>query len=270
MISAVFRRNLRHQARLLAVMVAAFAGMQVLFLQVAAALDQGPGVESIVRMMPPAIQGIFGSQLVLASFGAAVAFGFQHPAVVMAALAFVVVACTVPAGERETGTLDLVLARPIARHQYLAGALAVALVGTVVLPLAMLVGVAIGLRTVSVAGEFPWTRYAMSAVELAALLMSFAGITLLLGATARRRGTAVARTMGLAIGLYLLDVFGERLAWLEWLRWGSPFRYFRPVRSAVFGDTPFEHLLLLVAIGVVSAAIAFVRFNRGDTSGGKW
>jgi hypothetical protein len=76
--------------------------------------------------------------------------------------------------------------------------------------------------------------------------------------------------MGLAIGLYLLDVFGERLAWLEWLRWGSPFRYFRPVRSAVLGDTPFEHLLLLVAIGVVSAAIAFVRFDRGDTSGGKW
>lgn len=270
MIAVVFRRNLRHHARLLTVMVVALAGVQILFLQVAATLDEGPGFANIVRMMPPAVQGLFGTGLVLASFNAASAFGFQHPAVVMAALAFIVVACTVPAGERETGMLDLILARPITRRQYLAGALAVAILGAVLLPLALLGGIVIGLATVSVAGELHWSRYAMSAVGLATLLSAFAGITLLLSATAPRRGAAVARTMGLAIGLYLLDVFGERLAWLEWLRWGSPFRYFRPVRSAMFGESSAEHLLLLVAIGIVTAAIAFARFDRGDTSGGRW
>ncbi len=188
----------------------------------------------------------------------------------MAALAFVVVACTIPAGERERGTLELLLARPIPRWHYLLGALGVALLGVVVPPAALLAGVGIGLATVAVPGELPWDRYAMSALGLAALLLAFTGITLLLSATAARRGPAVARTVGLILTLYLLDVFGERLAWLAWLRWISPFRYFRPIRAAVFGEAPIEHMLMLTALGAVTTVLAFAWFNRGDTTGGKW
>jgi ABC-2 type transport system permease protein len=221
-------------------------------------------------MMPPAIQSIFGAQLQFASFNAAAAFGFQHPAVVMAALAFVVVACTIPASERETGLLELVLARPIARRQYVAGAFALAMVGVLVIPAGLLAACGLGLAWVDVSGELPWSRYVMSAVGLAALLFAFAGVALLFGTTAARRGPAVARTVGLIIGLYLLDVFGQRLSWLEVLRWVSPFRYFRPIRSAVFGETPLEHLIVLVVIGTVTSVLAFVWFNRGDATSGKW
>jgi ABC-2 type transport system permease protein len=221
-------------------------------------------------MMPPAIQGLFGQQLTLASFGAAVAFGFQHPAILMAALAFVVVACSIPAAERETGVMELILARPIPRAQYLLGAFATAVVGAVTIPAALLAACAAGLAFADAPGQPSWDRYIMSAVGMTALLLAFAGIALLLGARAPRRGVAVSRTVGLILTLYLVDVFAERLAWLGWLRWASPFHYFRPIRSALFGETPIEHLVILLAICALTTTVAFVRFGRGDTSGGSW
>jgi len=244
--------------------------MQALFIQVAAALETGPGFANLVQMMPPAVQNMFSGQLMFASFGAASAFGFQHPVLVTAAMAFIIVACTIPAGERETGSLELVLARPIARWQYLLGALGVALVGVIIVPAALLAGVAGGLATVSVPGELPWDRYIPSALGLAVLLLTFTGLTLLLSATASRRGPAIGRSVGLILMLYLADLFGERLAWLAWLGHLSPFRYFRPVNWVVLGDVPVLSLLVLGAIGVAAMAGAFVWVGRGDTVGGKW
>jgi ABC-2 type transport system permease protein len=260
----VFPRNFRHAERLLVTLCVATAAAEVLFVHVAAALDMGPGVANMVQMLPGSVRAMFGEQLALASFSAAIAFGFQHPAIVGAGLAFVIAACTIPAAERESGVLDLLLARPIPRWRYLASVLALALVGVLLFLLTLLVGNAVGLATVTVPSELPWTRYASSAAGLGILLFAFTGIALALGATARRRGQAIARIVGLVLTLYLVDVFAERLAWMAWLRWASPFHYFRPVQSAVFQQTSLMNLAVLVAIGVVCAAVAFVRFERED------
>lgn len=270
MIAPLFRRNLRHHTRLLVVLVIALALMQALFIQVAAALETGPGFANLVRMMPPAVQNMFSGQLMFATFGAASAFGFQHPVLMTAALAFVIVACTIPAGERESGSLELLLARPIARWQHLMGALAVALVGVIIVPAVLLGGVAAGLATVTVAGELPWSRYIPAAVGLAVILLTFTGMTLLLSATAARRGPAVGRSVGLILVLYLADLFGERLAWLAWFGYLSPFRYFRPVNWTVQGDVPVLGLLVLAAVGLAAMAGAFAWVSRGDAVGGKW
>lgn len=260
----VFLRNFRHAERLLVTLCVATAAAEVLFVHVAAALDMGPGVANTVQMLPRSIQLMFSEQFSLASFSAAIAFGFQHPAIVGAGLAFVVAACTIPAHERESGVLDLLLARPIPRWRYLASVLALALVGVLLFTLTLLVGTAVGLATVTVPGELPWTRYLTGAAGLGILLVAFAGIALAVGATARRRGKAIARIVGLALALYVVDVFAERLEWMGWLRWASPFHYFRPVQSAVFQQTSLTHLAVLVAIGVAGAAVAFVRFERED------
>lgn len=264
MTGAVFRRNLRHQARLLVGLGLGLAAAEILFIQVAAALDAGPGFGNIVRMMPGAVQSVFGTELTLATFNAAVAFGFQHPVIVMAAAAFVIVACTIPAGERDDGLLDLVLARPVTRRQYLTGSVAVALVGAAVLPAALFAGLVVGLATVDGPGEMAAGRYLIAVGGLVALLLCITGIALLLGASAARRGPAAARTVGLLIGLYLLDVFGQRLVWLEWLRWLSPFRYFRPVNAVVLGEPSLAQLAVLVAAGALTGAAAFVWFERRD------
>ncbi len=144
------------------------------------------------------------------------------------------------------------------------GVLALALVGVVAFPVTLLLGGMVGLATVSVPGEPAWTTCVTSAVGLGFLLFAFAGIALLIGATAARRGPAVARIVGLALTLYLVDVFGERLAWLAWLRWVSPFRYFRPIQSAVFGETSLVHFTVLAMTGLVCIALAFAWFERKD------
>jgi len=260
----VFLRNFRHAERLLVALCVAAAAAEVMFVQVAAALDTGPGITNMVQMLPRSVQLMFSEQFALASFSAAIAFGFQHPMIVTAGLAFVAAACTIPANERESGVLDLLLARPIPRWRYLASVLALALVGVLLILLTLLVGTIVGLATVTVPGELSWTRYLTSAAGLGVLLFAFAGLALAIGATAQRRGQAVARIVGLALLCYLVDVFAERLEWMAWLRWASPFHYFRPVQSAVFQQTSLTHLAVLVAIGVAGAAVAFVRFERED------
>jgi ABC-type transport system involved in multi-copper enzyme maturation permease subunit len=143
----------------------------------------------------------------------------------------------------------------------------VALLGVMVLPSALVVGCAIGLAIVSVPSALSWSRYLGSAAGLASLLLAFLGLALLIGARVRRRGLAASRVAGLTVTLYLLDVFGERLAWLAWLRWTSPFRYFRSVPVALTGDWPVTHLLALVGVGLVAGALGFWRFGRGDSTG---
>ena len=110
----------------------------------------------------------------------------------------------------------------------------------------------------------PWTRYAASAAGLSTLLLAIGGYTLLLAAGARRRGTAAARALGVTIALFWVDVMADLWDPLQYIDWLSPFRYFRPIPSAVVPYTPLENPLALLGIFVVCTALAFYRFQRQD------
>ncbi|NIM50524.1 MAG: ABC transporter permease subunit [Gemmatimonadales bacterium] len=264
MIRALVGRNLRHQGRLIVALTLGLAVVELLIVQLAGLLESGPGLRDLVGAMPLPVQELFGAQLRLASFSAAVAFGFQHPVVLVAALALVIVGSTIPAGEKETGTLDLVLARPIRRGWYFSSSLVLVLLASVLLPGALLIGGIVGLGLVDAPDELQWTRYTMSAVGLATLLLALGGVSLLLASGARRRGPAVARAVALILVLYLLEVFGDLWSSLGWIRWASPFHYFNPIQSAIAGRTPVVNLLVLLAVFALTTALAFVQFNRRD------
>jgi ABC-2 type transport system permease protein len=263
-IGALVGRNLRHQRGLLLALVLGLMGFEVLLVFAAAQIESGLGFRSLVEMLPQALRDALASQLSLASFAAAVALGFQHPFAVAATVAFVVLAASVPAAERESGLLDLILARPAHRARYLFASLLCVVLGAVILPLALLGGAAVGLALVQQPGELAWTRYVPSAGGLVALLLAVGGYTLLLASGAARRGPPVARAVGLTLVMYVVEFLADVWPRLEWIRWTSPFHYFKPIASAVVPSTPvIDPLVLLGAFGVTTLA-AFVRFQRRD------
>ncbi len=265
MIRALFLRNLRNHAVLLAVIWIGIALFEAFLVWVAARIDMGPGLRVILEQLVPAeVREAFFTQLGLASFGGAVSFGFQHPFVLVGAVAFIVVAATVPTGERESGFLDVVLAHPVPRGSYLVAATLLVVLGALVIPGALLAGAAVGMSLVEVVGEPSWSAYVPATLGLAALLLAVGGYSLLFGSGVGRRGIAAARAAGVTLVFYWLDFLGDYWDSLRRIRWLSPFCYFDPVKASLGSGLGVRDPMVLLIVFVVCSLAALVVFRRQD------
>ncbi len=160
--------------------------------------------------------------------------------------------------------MDLVLARPVTRRHYLLAALLLVLTGAIVLPAAILAGVAAGLASVaSVAPGQSWVAYAPAALVQTLLLAAVGGICLLAAVGARRRGPAAGKAVALILVLYWLDFVGPFWDLLAKARWVSLFAYFDPA-GAVRGDLSPLYVAILLGVFAVTTGAAFVEFERQD------
>ncbi len=265
MIGALFRRNLRHAARVLAVLMLGLAAFEVLLALGVVRLEQSADVRALVeRLMPPVVRQLVGEPLALLSFGGGLAFGFAHPVVLIACGAFVVAAATIPAAERETGLLDLILARPVARPAYLAAVLGLVAVGAVLMPAALVAGAALGTALADPAAPLPASRYVPAAAQFAVLLLGMGGLTLAFASGARRRGPAVARSVGVLVASLMLEVLGDFWPPLATIQWLSPFHYYAPIPAVTERATSPLGVAVLAAFAAASVAVAFARFSKTD------
>ena len=265
MIRPLFERNLRHHLWLLIVLLGWLALVELLIVWIVGHIESGPGIRQLFeQVLPLSMQQVLGSQLGMLSFTALAGFGFQHPLALAGAIAFVIVVATLPAGERESGFLDLVMARPLQRSSYFLAVLLLLALGALLMPLAPFLGLGAGLGLLQVPVEIEWSRYAPSAFGLACILLAIAGYTLLLASFARRRGTAAAQATGLTLLFYWIDLLSPIWEPIRAIDWISPFHYFKPVRWAIAGEVPFGHYAVLLAIAVVTSALALFIFRRRD------
>lgn len=259
----LYLRLLRLHARLLVAIGAGVAAFEVFMVWVSAQMDTGEGLEAFLEMvLPPEMRDVLFNQFGVGTFEGAVAFGFQHPIFLVAVVAFSVVAGTVAAGERETGFLDLVLARPLPRRVYFLAPLLLVVTGAVLLPLAILAGAAIGLATVDpVADALSWAAYLPATTALTLLLLAVGGISLLAAAASPRRGPATGKAVSLILIFYWLDFVGPLWDVLETARWISPFSYFDPAGSVTAGLNPTD-VAVLAGVFAATTVAAFLEFGR--------
>ena len=215
--------------------------------------------------LPPYFRAFAGGQLMnQLSFTAFVAFGFQHPAWSAMGLALAVMTATIPAAERESGLLDLLLARPVPRARYFTATLVCLVVGMILIPAAQLLGLVVGLATIEPSEEeVTWVQFLPTTVCMSALFLACGGLTLFFSSGAKRRGSASSRAVGVILVLYVVQAFIGLYAPLEKLAWLSPFHYFRPIVNAMQG-TRWSDLLMILTIFAVTTSAAFVRFSRRD------
>jgi ABC-type transport system involved in multi-copper enzyme maturation permease subunit len=264
---ALVGRTFRRHRSVFLALVLGLIGIEVFFVHMMAAFEAGPGILEVVELLPSFVQSFVNSQIDQIgelSFPVLVVFGFQHPAVMMAASAYVILVATSPAGDRDSGSIDLFLARPIPRRTYLASTLAGVVQGVLGLPLAVLAGSLTGLATVEAPVPVAWTDLLPAAAGFSTLLAAIGGFALLVTTMTRRRGTAIAAVLGALILLYIVDTMANISPGLAGIEGISPFHYYKPIQSFGSTPTPLVDPLVLLGVFVVTTAGAFHRFARRD------
>ncbi len=264
MIRALFWRGLRQHLGLLAILSLGLVLFEWAIVWVAARMGMGSGFRDLLAtLLPPDMLDPILGQFGLASFGGTLSFGYQHPLSLIAAIAMVTVMATIPAHERETGLVDLILSRPLTRSRYLTGHVLLVFVAAMLPPLALLAGGALGLAVTEAPETVVWSRYIPSAGSLALLLLAIGAYVLLFSTGAKRRGTAVAQAVGITLVFYWLDFMGDYWDLLETARYLSPFYYFDPAVAANSG-LPSRDLAVLLSVSALGTAGALLNFRKQD------
>lgn len=122
-------------------------------------------------------------------------------------------------GEIGRGTMEMLVAQPVRRISILMTQAAMTTIGSAVLALSVLVGLSIGVATVSLPAPVDWRDFVPGALNLFAMMVFLAGVSTLVSAFGNHRW----RTIGLIGGFYVIElilkVIGRLVERLEWVKY---------------------------------------------------
>ncbi|HET9015080.1 MAG TPA: ABC transporter permease subunit [Thermomicrobiaceae bacterium] len=169
------------------------------------------------------------------------------------------------AGEEGAGTLDLLLAQPVARRRLVLEKAAGLTVAIAIASLATLAGLLAG--TVLIDVTVPLGRVALAVVNMLPLTLLFLGLSLWASAALASRGAAAMLVAGLTVVTYFFNLIGGAVERVEFLRKLSPFYWADASHVMLHG---FDWLrtggFLLLAAAFV--ALALWSFERRDIAVG--
>jgi ABC-2 type transport system permease protein len=208
----------------------------------------------------------------LASFGSgnlftipgAITLGTQHPFLIALIGIFAVgAASTAIAGERQSGTLEVVLARPLPRRTYVLTQLA-AILGIVAALVALLLsGMLVGIVLDGYVGEISVGSLPMVWVNGFLLWAAFTTFSLAASATFDRPAPAIGLALAFLLANYFLVILGSFWDAAKWTQSYSLFDHFQPAEIMGGHADPFDFVLLVVVVAVPLAFALWI-FPRRD------
>jgi ABC-2 type transport system permease protein len=163
--------------------------------------------------------------------------------------------------EEDSGTLDLVLARPIRRWRFMLEKVLALFVFTWIVLTAILVGILLGV----VLGQqsINLGNTALVLVNMGALALLFGALTLMLHGFGLGRGGAIGIGGGLAAITYLLHGLAPVVSLPQITQRLSPWYYYDGGATLVEGQN-WGHLLILVGVMLLFLSLAMIGFERRD------
>jgi len=213
-------------------------------------------------VLPPQFAAFGGGDIF--SLTGAVAIGFIHPITVGLVLVYAVgFTSAAIAGERQRGTLEVLLARPISRRvTYATLAVAGALfVGIVIL--GSILGALVGTALVGRTAELGVEQLPLVWLNGSLLYWAFGAIALLASASFDRLTPALGIGLAVVLVSYFLDVLGSLWPEAKGLQPWSLFHYFDP-KTILAGFPDAGDLLVLAVVIALAVAAALVVFPRRD------
>ena len=198
----------------------------------------------------------------LLSLTGAIALGMQHPLfIALVGIFGVGLASTAIAGERQRGTLEVLLARPISRRGvYLTLAIALTVLVAILIA-ATLIGMMVGASIQGVQDELDAALMPLVWLNGFLLWTAFASLGLAASVTFSRSGPALALTLAYVLVAYFFEVLGSLWAEAEFLQDYSLFHHFQAKEILAGNANPFDFALLagLTLLPVIYALIVFPR-----------
>ena len=218
---------------------------------------------STVQGALPSSLANFGSGT-LNTFPGVITLMFEHPFLI-ALVSTVALAITIPAlaGQRQRGTLEMLLARPIKRTTLVA-TVAVGVASMLLLVLfAMVVGILAGSSVEGLSDQVPVRELLIVWLWSALLYGAFASFALAASATSNRNGPAVSWTLGFLIANYFFEILGG--FWDQAKAW-QPYSLFHHFQAAdiLAGRLSAADLIVLSLAVVIPLTYALYIFPRRD------
>jgi ABC-2 type transport system permease protein len=212
--------------------------------------------------------GIFPEQF--AKFGGgdifslpgSIALALIHPIAISLNAVFAVgFAASAIAGERQRGTLEVALARPIARRVFYATLLQAVFGFVAVTIAALLAGSVVGATFVGVLGEYSLRNLPLLWLNALLLFGAFAAIGLAASASLDRAAPAVGVTLGIIVLMYFFDILGSLWPAAEVLQPYSLFHYLKTKAILLGAAAPLDDAILaaVIAFAVTWALVVFPR-----------
>jgi ABC-type transport system involved in multi-copper enzyme maturation permease subunit len=263
----LLKHSLKRMRSLVLTMGLLLGAFQIVLVMVAGSIQRSGGFEQLSAMLPPFAREMMGPSMAgFMSFGGIVCLGYFHLIVMGSLVGLAIAIATVPAAEVETGFIDLILSRPLARHWIITRSMIAVILAVVAVLGLMMTGTWIGLETLAPPGaDWPSVTLIRSlATNLGLLMLCWGGVALAIGSAARRRSIAGASTALLALTAFLLDYVGRLWQPAQSVAWLSPFRYYSTFDLVLGAPLPLKNVAVLGGIALAGWLAAYALFARRD------
>jgi ABC-2 type transport system permease protein len=256
MATDVLVETLRERRRSLLWWIVGIGGVVALNVVFYPSVRDDPALNEFARDLPESVRALFvGGELDLTSpSGYLNSQVYALTAPILLLIFAIGAGAGAVAGEEERGTLDLLLAQPLRRRDYVAARFAALAALVAAVSGALLATVAVGSALVDL--QIGFGRLVAASVSLWLLGLLFGGLALAVGAIAPGRTRAIAAGAGVAVLAWLLDGLAQTVGPLEPLRPLSP--YYQALGRNPLGEgapwTGWALLALAVAVAAVAAA----------------
>jgi len=233
--------------------------------------------------LPPVIYARYGSQFraliqsgllpaQFARFGGgdvfslpgSIALAFIHPiAIILTSVFAVGFSASAVAGERQRGTLEVALARPVSRSVFYVTLLAAAFAFIGIATAALLAGSVGGATFAGVAEELAFVNLPFLWLNSVLLFGAVAAIALAASVSFDRLTPALGVTLGILITMYVLDVLGSLWPAAEKVQPYSLFHYLKAKAILTGAGAPAD-VVVLASVILIAMAWALVVFPRRD------
>ena len=193
-----------------------------------------------------------------------VTIGFQHPIAISLLGVFAIgTTATAIAGERQRGTLEVLLARPLTRTGVYVTILLAVLLVIASLLVAILAGFGVGAASQGILDDLAVEHLPMTFLNGFLLWGAFATFGMAASVTFDRPGPALGLSLGYLLLNYFLEILGSLWPDAAWTQEYSLFHHFNPTEILEGALDPIDLVILGVAF-VVPIVYALVVFPRRD------
>lgn len=203
----------------------------------------------------------FGSGDIFSLTGS-VALGLIHPiALILTSVFAVGFSASAIAGERQRGTLEVLLARPVARRELYFTLLTASFVFLAIAIGSLLIGSIIGATIAGVVRQLPLAYMPLLWLNALLLFGAFAAIGLAASASFDRFAPALGWTLGIVVVMYVFEVLGSLWPDAAFAGKYSLFHYVRAKATLAGSPAPIDFAVLsaVIAIAVAWAVVVFPR-----------
>ena len=190
---------------------------------------------------------------------------FAHPLVWMLhSVLIVAVATRSLAGEIDRGTVDVLLAYPVARRQLVTATLIVLVACLMLFGLELWLCMKLGFRIAGLEVPESLPAFRWVSLNLFALFFAAGGIALALSSRLSNHGRAIGHVLGFLVVSFFINLIASLWKKVEVVDVVSIFHYFQSQPIVESGQPPVFDLVVLFSVGAIGITYAYLHFEARD------